>query len=331
MVNADSLKPLLTKARGAGAGSVTAVPSPGSQLCGFEPLVRPLRAQVRARGARGRGRALGGGGLGAVTRLTPPRAQWRRGPAPPSRPPCFRAAAPWGYWRAGGRAAAPPPPPPPRRLLRAAGRQQWPALGGLGQGCPPAPSRPSRPAPRCPWRSRAAARLPPRDAAWTDLLPGTCGGRDPRPSGGRVARAGRRCRAPRGDARPWGRARGVRPGTCHPARGQRRRWARREGPGAAAAELPGSACGTAGPDGQCARLAGSAALEAAPRCAPCKRAGSAVRAVQACGLRVRMEGREVGLWRWKAAGVPTEIVCVGLVGTCWASYSLAPSGTLPRC
>lgn len=213
MVNADSLKPLLTKARAAGAGCVTAVPSPGSQLCGFEPLVRPLCAQVRAGGARGRGRALGGGGLGAVTRLAPPRAQWRRGPAPPSRPPCFRAAAPWGYWRAGGRAAAPPPPPPPRRLLRAAGRQQWPALGGLGQGCPPAPSRPSRPAPRCPWRSRAPARLPPRDVAWTDLLPGTCGSRDPRPSGRRAARAGGGAGRPVGMRGRWG-GRGV----CAPGR-----------------------------------------------------------------------------------------------------------------
>lgn len=108
----------------------------------------------------------GGDAVGAVTAQSPPRAQWRRGPARPGPPRRVRGAAAMGLlagWGPDGRLRASSfssssPPPPARRGPGSSGRR-W---VGLGEGPVRFRSVPfrSRPALRCLWRSRAIARLP---------------------------------------------------------------------------------------------------------------------------------------------------------------------------
>lgn len=105
----------------------------------FPPHPCSATKSLQRCGERRAGRAAEGGGSGgAVTAPSPPRAQWRRGPASagPARPgPAVCAALPpWGYCWAGGRpgatASSSSPPPPAHR---------GPGSSGLGEGCPPAP------------------------------------------------------------------------------------------------------------------------------------------------------------------------------------------------
>lgn len=245
LLSADNVKLLLTKAGGR-------LPLPGGAVrgvcgrCAPSPRLVAVRAAVPAGPAdrprprfAGLARTLCHSGRvrrrrarAAVTAPSPPRAQWRCGcgpargpalrPAPPPRPasPYARRCRAMGLlagWGPGGRlcassSSASSPPPPALRGPGSSGRR-WAASVRAAL-----PSCPCRPAPRCPWRSCAAVRLPPRDAAWTALLLGRCGGRNPRAVAGRPGLGGGGG-LPAGTRWALGWARGTRPAACHPARG----------------------------------------------------------------------------------------------------------------